>query len=298
LESNSSDVANCEKTISSLTEVISKKLGDLSQSTMAITAQFQTTAKDAEATEIQQLSLLSQTVREQLSQVQDTFRRIQEHNSTEAETLQVVHNTLSEMQTTLKNGFVSWGASLTSTYSTICDDIQQTGQGGMVAAEKVLGDIYSILETILQEAQEYIRNELASLEQARQLADDVTQAEIAHLRQQNEALVQMLRDEKIKADKAKEVLMHRMSEMLDAFMNEQHSRLEVNVKGLRDRNQKAQGALENYLEQQGILADQMMCAGDSMYAKVEHQNGTAKRTRDGNFKVCHYSIARTTSNLS
>lgn len=285
LESNSSTVTHCEKTISSLTQEISEKLGKLSQSTREITARLQSTANEAEETEIEKLSAHSRVVSEQLSRVQAAFRCIHEYDESESEALQIIHNALDEMHMTFKNEYVSWGANLTSAYSTMCDDLQQLNQNGMVAIDKALSDVHSVLETVLREVQEYIKGKLVTLEQTRQLANDVAQAEIAHLREQNEVLIQILKSEKVKADKAKEMLIHRMSEMLDAFMDEQHSRLEINVNDLRDRNLGAQSALESFLEQHDNLVDQMTGAGSSTQVMLQSRGTSAKRTRDGAFKT-------------
>lgn len=278
-------MSTCERKIASLTKSISQKLGDLHQSTAETATKLQSLAKEAGATELEKLSSHSQAISEQLDHVQKALDSIQENNGTETEALQAAQSTLGEMQTTLKNKFVSWGASLTSTYSSLCDDLQQWSQEGMTAVEKALGDVHSVLDTVLHEAQQYIKDVLASLEQSRQLANDATQAEVVHLRQQNENLIQMLKNEKIKADMAKEMLLHRMSEMLDVFMNEQYSRLEVNIKGLRDSNVKAQDNLESYLQQQGGLADRIAGSGKSLRTTLQGQGGSAKRTRDGAFKV-------------
>lgn len=278
-------MSKCGKTISSLTEVMSKKLGDLHQSMAETAIKLQTMAREAEVTELKKLSSYSQTIGEQLAQIQTALSNIQDNNKTETEALRIAHSTLDEMQTTLKNEFVSWGASLTSTYSTICDDLQQSSQRGMAAVERAFGDVHSVLEAVLRDVQEYIKGELGSLERSRQLTNNAAQAEIAHLRQQNEMLIQILKSEKMKADKAKETLMHRMSEMLDAFMNEQHSRLEERMNGLHDQNVKAEGALESYLQQQGSLFDQMVCNGNSANTTLQKQSASAKRTRDGAFKV-------------
>ncbi|KAF9454509.1 kinesin-domain-containing protein [Macrolepiota fuliginosa MF-IS2] len=289
LESNSTTVSKCEKTISTLTEVISKKLADLHQSMAETATKLQTMAKESEATELEKLSAHSQTISEQLIQIQDAFSDIRDNDKTESEALQIAHSTLNEMQTTLKNEFVSWGASLTSTYSTICDDLQESSQKGMAAVEKALSDVHSVLEAVLREVQQYIKDELTLLKQSRHMANDAAQAEVIHLRQQNDALIQMLKYEKTKADKAKEMLMHRMSEMLDVFMDEQHSRLEDSMDGLRDQNVKAQGALESYLQQQGSLFDQMVGSGTSANAMLQKQNTSVKRIRDGTFKTLEHT---------
>ncbi|KXN89241.1 Kinesin-like protein bimC [Leucoagaricus sp. SymC.cos] len=285
LDSSTSTVEECEKTISSLADAISEKLSDLCQTTTNVTAELQAVAKEAGETDVEKLTAQSQIVNEQLSRVQTTLRAIQEHNKTETETLRTAHGTLNEMQTTLKNEFVSWGANLTSAYFTTCDDLQQMSNQGMTAVEMALGEVHSVLETVLQEVQNYIKSELSLVERTRQISNDAAQAEITHLQHQNEALVQMLRNEKLKADKAKEMLMHRMSEMLEVFMSEQHSRLEASMNEMRDRNLEAQGVLELCLEQQESLADQMSNAGGSTQMALQKQGGSAKRTRDDAFKT-------------
>lgn len=252
---------------------------------MEAAAVLQTMASEAEAVELQKLSSHSQIINEKLTQIHDGLKNIQDSDKSETEALHTAQMTLNEMQMAIKNEFVSWGAGLTSTYSTLCDDLQQTNQKGMVAVEKALGEIQSMLETILKEVQQYIKEELGSLEQSHRLVNDNTQAEIKHLRRQNDTLTQMLMNEKMKADKAKEVLMHRMSEMLDVFMNEHHSRLEESLNGFQDQNLKAQDSLESYLQQQGNLVDQMVRNGNSVNAMSQKHSGSAKRTREGTFKV-------------
>jgi len=242
-------------------------------------------AKEVGETEIEKLSAHSQVIVEQLSHIQSTLQTIQHHNKTESEALDVIHNALTDVPTTFKSEFVSWGTDLMSNGSSICDELERTNRKGMATVDKALSDVHSVLESVLQEIQGYIKDGLTSLELARQLTNNAAQSEIARLREQNEALVQMFKNEKVKADRAKEMLLHNMSEMLDGFMDEHHSRLEVNVNGLRDQNLEAQNMLESYLEQHNQVVGQMTDTGISTQTILHGQGASAKRTRDGTFKV-------------
>lgn len=252
-------------------------------------------AKEVGETEIEKLSTHSQVIVEQLSHVQITLQTIQRHNTTESEALEVIHDALAGMQTTFKSEFVSWGTNLMSNSSLICDELEGTSQSGTVAVEKALNDVHSVLEFVLQEIQGYFQDGLTSLELTRQLTNEAAQTEIVRLREQNETLIKMLKSEKAKADRAKGVLLHNMSEMLDGFMNEHHSRLEVNMNDLRDQNLEAQNVLELYLEQHNQVIRQMTDAGTSTETNLRGQGASAKRNRDGTFKVRTLLEARATA---
>jgi len=243
------------------------------------------------------LSTQSQIIVEQLSHIQITLQTIQHHNTTESEALEVIRDALAGMQTTFKSEFVSWSTNLMSNSSSICDELEMTSQNGTVAVEKALNDIHSVLEFVLQETQGYIKDGLTSLELTRQLTNEAAQTEIVRLREQNEALIRMLKSERVKADRAKGVLLHNMSEMLDGFMNEHHSRLEVNMNDLRDQNLEAQNVLELYLEQHNRVVGQMTDAGTSTQTNLHSQGASAKRNRDGTFKVRTLPEARTAAHV-
>jgi len=294
-ESNTSVITECGETLSSLTNRLSQKLDELSRCTVEITTQLQAVAKEVGETEIEKLSTHSQVIVEQLSHVQITLQTIQRHNTTESEALEVIHDALAGMQTTFKSEFVSWGTNLMSNSSLICDELEGTSQSGTVAVEKALNDVHSVLEFVLQEIQGYFQDGLTSLELTRQLTNEAAQTEIVRLREQNETLIKMLKSEKAKADRAKGVLLHNMSEMLDGFMNEHHSRLEVNMNDLRDQNLEAQNVLELYLEQHNQVIRQMTDAGTSTETNLRGQGASAKRNRDGTFKVRTLLEARATA---
>lgn len=225
-------------------------------------------------------------ISEQLIRIRSTLGTIQEKNQDEDEALQAIQTSFSEMQKSLHAEFISWSMSLASTSSAICEDLQESSQKGLTTVEQALGDVHSVLDSILHGIQQYIKDVLSSLEQSQRLANDAAQAEITHLRQQNETLIQILKEEKIKADLAKEMLMHRMSELLDVFVNEQHSRMEVNVNGLCDDNRRAETALGSYLLRQKALVGDMSDSGNSLCTTLQNQSESTKRMRDGAFKVC------------
>jgi kinesin family protein 11 len=279
-------VSACESTITSLTEAVAEKLDNLHKSTTDATIKLQSLAKEAATTNIDNLSSYSKMISEQLIRTRSTLGTIQEKNEVEDEALQAIQTSFSEMQKTLQDEFVSWSMNLTSTSSIICGDLQESSQKGLTTVEEALGDVHSVLDSILRGIQQYIKDVLSSLEQSQRLANDAAQVEITRLRQQNENLIQILKEEKIKADLAKEMLMHRMSELLDVFMTEQQLRMQVNVNGLCDNNRQAEMALGSYLQQQTALIGDMSDSGNSLRTTLQDQGESTKRMRDGAFKVC------------
>lgn len=295
LKSNIGVVSTCESTIASLTEAISAKLDNLHKSTTDATIKLQSLAKEAATSNIDKLSTYSRMISEQLICIRSTLDTIQEKNEVEDEALQAIQVSLSEMQKTLKDEFISWSTNLTSTSSVICEDLQESSQKGLTTVEEALGNVHAVLDSILHDIQQYIKDVLSSLEQSQRLANDAAQAEITHLRQQNENLIQILKEEKIKADLAKEMVMHRMSELLDVFMNEQYSRMEINMDGLRDNNRKAEKALGSYLQQQTALIGDISDSGNFLRTTLQTKGESTKRTRDGAFKVCNCTLVMETS---
>lgn len=143
----------------------------------------------------------------------------------------------------------------------------------------------SITETVLQEAHEYIASEQKSLQEARTLSENTSKAEVARLQQQNILLHRLLESEKVKADRAKDELLKRISGLLGSFTLERDRSLREAFAEMTESNANAEAGMQKLGKEQGQRLDAMIGKGTEWSATLNKRSGEGKRLRDGGFKV-------------
>lgn len=144
----------------------------------------------------------------------------------------------------------------------------------------------SVLETLFKEAQNYIATERKSLQEARELADGIANAEVARLKQQNVLLIRLLESEKLKADRAGEDLKQKIATLVSAFTADRDRSLREAFSEMADSNTSAEKEMNKLAQQQGQQLDGVQQIGAEWGLSVERRRSEAKRTRDGGLKVC------------
>lgn len=153
----------------------------------------------------------------------------------------------------------------------------------------------SLIEEIVLSAREYIGSERESVLQAKALAHTAASSEIVRLRQQNTFLANMLESEKLKADKAKDELIQRVSVFLGEYTSDRDKSLREAVSQVQVENEKAEEGMQKFDTSHGELMDTMVSEGQEATVSLNKGSTDAKRTRDGALKVRFISFLMTLS---
>jgi kinesin family protein 11 len=220
-----------------------------------------------------------------LQAIQEALDTIKSTGASEADALEAVQNTLKETHETFKTGFGTWSEGLKKTYGDMNRQVEQTGLDAFLTVEAALKTMASLVETIVFETQEYVDTELQKTREANALASDTSNNEIVRLKQQNESLVRLLDSQQIRADKAKDELIQRISSLLGDFTKERDKDLRAAISTIQTENKQAASKVRTFAGQHGAIMDSMETAGAEMSATLKTRGGEGKRNRDGAYKV-------------
>jgi hypothetical protein len=151
--------------------------------------------------------------------------------------------------------------------------------------EKAFRSLGVITDTILQEAHEYISSEQKTLQEAKALAENTSKAEVTRLQQQNALLTQLLESEKLKADRAKDELLKRISGLLGNFAMERDRSLREAFADMSESNVAAEADMVKLGKEQVQRLDAVIDKGIQWSTALDRRAGENKRTRDGGLKV-------------
>lgn len=151
--------------------------------------------------------------------------------------------------------------------------------------EKAFKSLGAITETILEEAQGYIASEQKSLQEAKALAENTSKAEVTRLKQQNALLTRLLETERLKAERAKDELLKRISGLLNNFTLERDQSLREAFTEMTESNSTAEAGMLKLGKEQGQTLDAIVGKGNEWSTSLSRRAGEGKRTRDGGFKV-------------
>ena len=152
----------------------------------------------------------------------------------------------------------------------------------MVSALKAMG---SLIDTIINNTRAYVDSERESVLQAKALTNTAANAEIARLRGQNTILTKLLESEKIKAERAKDELIQRVSNLLGEFTSARDRSLREVVSNVQAQNAKAEAEMQQFGTAHGEMMDEIMARGGESAVSMETRSTEGKRTRDGALKV-------------
>ena len=157
--------------------------------------------------------------------------------------------------------------------------------------EGALKAIGLLVETMIREAREYIDSERESVLQAKALANTAANTEIGRLKEQNTLLTKLLEAEKLKAEKAKDELIQRVSGLLGEFTSARDRSLREAVSHVQAGNTQAEEEMTQFRKKHSDMMDGMVVRGGESTLSMERRSTEGKRTRDGALKVSFLFVA-------
>jgi kinesin family member 11 len=157
--------------------------------------------------------------------------------------------------------------------------------------ENALKAMGSLIDTVMRDTREYVDSERESILQAKALASTAANAEIDRLREQNILLTKLLESEKLKADKAKDELIHRVSDLLGEFTSARDRSLREALTHVQAGNARAEKDLQQFGTKHSEMVDGMVTKAGESAMSMESSRTEGKRTRDGALKVGLPSLA-------
>ncbi|KAG5638375.1 hypothetical protein H0H81_000386 [Sphagnurus paluster] len=288
LNSNSQTVLTESTNITQATRTLSQKLEEIAELSVQTLRKLHTETKQFQSKELEILSLDYSRIEKQLERLHRSILLIQTKDTFETDALTVAFNVMKDTHETFKTGFRSWGQRLTK----ICEDtsrnLELVGTDVFKSIETAFETMTTLIEAIVQEASDFFVAEGESIREARDLTAEVSRKEIRRLRQQNEALVNMLEAEQVKAEKAKDQLIQRVSGLLGDFTAERDRSLRDAVGVIQDGNYHGEDDMKMFLEKHVGIMSQMETDGSEGAQTLQRRRGESKRTRDGVLKVGFY----------
>jgi len=157
--------------------------------------------------------------------------------------------------------------------------------------EGALKAIGLLVETIIREAREYVDSERESVLQAKALGNSAANIEIGRLREQNTLLTKLLEAEKLKAEKAKDELIQRVSGLLGEFTSARDRSLREAVSHVQAGNAQAEEEMVQFRKKHDEMMAGMVARGGESAVSMERRSTEGKRTRDGALKVSFLFVA-------
>jgi kinesin family protein 11 len=288
LNSNSHAVSTNGKTIATSTQTLSQKLDDFVKLVSHSALKLRSDAQDFQTKELGTLASYTERVDQQLLRLQHALVAIQSNDTLETEALDLARKVLEETHQAFKISFGGWSERLKRTFEEMSMGVKVTGMEALGAVETELKTMGSLLETVIREARGHIDADLETARAAKTLTSVNCKNEVARLQQQNEALIALLENEKLKADNAKDELIRRLSVSLGDFAVERDRSLREAFGVIQSANQNREDETELYAEQHDKLMDRIKNDGTELDGQLQRRSGESKRTRDGAFKVGPY----------
>lgn len=285
MASNTKAVVTHGKVIASANRNLSRKLDDFVKASSTNTSKLLREAEEFGSSELSSLASQSKRIHSHVQQLKEAMNVMAVQDSSEEEALDVVKQMLRETHETFRDGFGTWGATLSLTCTDLCARVEATGLGAFADAEKALKLMGQVVESVLRDAFKFIEGERQTILSVKSLASDAANAEIKRLRQQNQRLIQSLETERTAANAAKADLVQRISGMLGTFVVERDAALKASFQTIQRDNESGEASLKQFISKHDEVLESMESEGMAIAATMEKKNGDVKRTRDGAFKV-------------
>ena len=227
---------------------------------------------------------------------------IQSKDNAESNALQAVKTALQEAVASINTESVSWVEKWNGTFQQQRQALDALHNEGFFTLESSLTALSTMIDDVAKDALQFTEAEKSLMQQAKALAEGASNAEIQRLRKQNQALVKLLDDEKLNAQKDQNDLVQRISCMIGDYMDERDRSLRQAVGLVHDENKRAREALSTFAADHESVMNSSHDRVAEMNSILHEKSKESKRTRDVAFKVSLFShrhdIAMTFEHLS
>lgn len=235
----------------------------------------------------------------------ETLQVIQAKDEASSEAVSVIESAINEAHQAIKTGFASWSETFRVSTFSMCTQIEKASLNGSqmvclfltvsfrshfylcLKVDKALKSMGSLIETIVREAQEHVEIERKSVLDTKVLADSAANDEIARLQEQNAHLADLLENERVKSERARDDLIQRISGLLGDFVVDRDRSLREAFTDITESNVKAEGAMASFIGEHVNRVEGVVVRGLEWSAGLEKKGGEGKRLRDGALKVRH-----------
>ncbi|EGN95950.1 hypothetical protein SERLA73DRAFT_170393 [Serpula lacrymans var. lacrymans S7.3] len=289
---NSKAVTTHGKIITGEVQVLSAKLDEFIKTSAHNAQKLQTEARQFQTKELETLTSHSQRIDQQLQRLQDYLKTIQSKDEASSEGIAATQRAAQEMQGNLRATFDGWSESLRASCDVMCQELYSSALSDYATAEDMFKAMGMLIDTIVQQALDFVRLEGEATSDTRVLVDDMVKAEITRIREQNTSLVRALETEKVRSEKAKDELVQRVSGLLGEFVAVRDKELRQTCGAFLDENVKGEEDLSKFSQRHEALSSEISTQEAEATTSFERRRAEGKRTRDGALK--HMDLAKAT----
>lgn len=282
--SNTKAVFSHSKTLSAEMQNFSSALEKFVHSASQSAATLRSDAEQHQTKELEALTNYSDRIGEQIRRVNETLQVIQAKDEASSEAVSVIESAINEAHQAIKTGFASWSETFRVSTFSMCTQIEKASLNGSQMVDKALKSMGSLIETIVREAQEHVEIERKSVLDTKVLADSAANDEIARLQEQNAHLADLLENERVKSERARDDLIQRISGLLGDFVVDRDRSLREAFTDITESNVKAEGAMASFIGEHVNRVEGVVVRGLEWSAGLEKKGGEGKRLRDGALK--------------
>ncbi|WVN86133.1 uncharacterized protein L203_101294 [Cryptococcus depauperatus CBS 7841] len=172
----------------------------------------------------------------------------------------------------VQNSLKVWAQHTSERSKTMVEDVLNHQQYHLDAVNNILSSTRSVVDKVLSTAQSHITAELASALILRDRALQTSSSEISHLRSQNDALAQLLAQEKLKTAKLRTELIGSLTSAIENFTDQQDKDLTEVIDRVKTENNKAvrkMGSFQQHTQKEWEEGEQRAKIFDNEIATVK-----------------------------
>ncbi|KAH9063416.1 kinesin-domain-containing protein [Lactarius vividus] len=293
LSANVEAVLSLGKALTSETQRFSAELDVFVKNTTHGLAKLRSDEEQYQAKELENLAGLTGRINDQVRRVQDVMTSIQAQDEMAGEALRNAQTSVKEANDSIRATFSSWSDKLEQSSLSWRTDLEKASMTSFQAVEKTLDSIAVLVQSVIQETQKYMAAERQRNAEAKSIAENQTEEQIRHLKDQNAQLTRLLQHEKLKSERMKNELVERVSGLLNEYVADRDKSLEDAVVAIKEENIQAENMLNGFSDEYSRKVDDVMTRNQELSALVEKKGDQCKRLRDGAFKSLG-SVSNTT----
>ncbi|CDO71222.1 hypothetical protein BN946_scf184863.g18 [Trametes cinnabarina] len=283
--SNLKAVSSHSKTLSSETQTMATSVDSFLKLAAQHLHKVRNETEQFQMKELEALSAISNRLKDQLERVQEGLQLIRSKEDASKEAIDTIRNVIGEAQDNMKSDFAAYAEELSRHCAAICEGTETSGLASCGAVQRAFQELSSLTEAVKQEALEFVAAERKTLQEAKALADNITNTEILRLKQQNALLTRLLETERIEAKRSADALLERIAGLLGDYTNERDRSLRQTFSEMTESNTAAEHDMRQLGEKQGQQLEDAVVRGSAWSEELTKRGVEGKRLRDGGIKA-------------
>ncbi|CAE6455957.1 unnamed protein product [Rhizoctonia solani] len=252
----------------------------------SISNRIKSQAESFQAAELEASNRHSQLIDEHLRLLDVTVAGVQATEHDSETTLDALQAAVARANDGIRSSLEQWNTFVSRECLSLFSELAVQQEKHIGDADKALQAVCGLLETVVTESQNYVRDNVKlGVFRMHQLVKETSENEILRLRRQNELLTSLLETERIRSESMRDEVTAQITALITGFTATSHNGLCEAVTAAREGLREGEEALDAFALQHEVEAEQAVKTAEGLASVLQRREAEGRQIKEDGFKA-------------